>query len=270
MKIKGKDLKDLVRSKYNTIAVKSSQHYPSSCCGGTPCCGDADYTVFSDDASRLEGYFPDADLGLGCGLPTEFADIRPGDTVLDLGSGAGNDCFIVRALTGEQGKVIGLDFAGAMLLKARENASKLGYTNVEFVRGDIDSMPFNGPTADVIISNCVLNLVPDKAAAFREMYRVMKPMGHFCVSDVVISGKLPQSLQQDAALYTGCIAGALPREEYLGLLAEAGFKEITVRKEKEIKIPGEILLNYMTKEELNEFRDSGTGIYSITVTGNKE
>lgn len=270
MKTKQKDLKDIVRSKYNTIAVKSSQNYQSSCCGGAPCCGDIEYVTFSDDASRLEGYYPEADLGLGCGLPTEFAGIKVGDTVLDLGSGAGNDCFIARAQVGEEGKVIGLDFAGAMLQKARENASKLGYTNVDFVRGDIDSMPFDGPTADVIISNCVLNLVPDKAAAFREMYRVMKPMGHFCVSDVVISGKLSQNLQQDAALYTGCIAGALPREEYLGLLAEAGFKEITIRKEKEIKIPGEILLNYLTEEELNEFMTSGTGIYSITVTGNKE
>ena len=270
MKTKQKDLKEIVRSKYNQIAVQSKRQNLSSCCGGTPCCSDTDYTIFSDDASHMEGYHPDADLGLGCGLPTEFAGIRKGDTVLDLGSGAGNDCFIARALAGEEGKVIGLDFAGVMLQKARENARKLGYNNVDFIRGDIESMPFEEPVADVVISNCVLNLVPDKKKAFNQMYRVLKPGGHFCVSDVVISGNLPDKLLQEAELYAGCVAGAIQKEEYLSSLVDAGFLEVMVRKEKEIMLPDEMLLNYLSSAELIAFRNQGTGIFSITVTGNKE
>jgi SAM-dependent methyltransferase len=269
MKIKEKDLKGIVRSKYNLIAIQSKHQNQSSCCGGAPCCADAEYTVFSDDASQLDGYDPNADLGLGCGLPTEHAGIRKGDTVLDLGSGAGNDCFIARALVGEEGKVIGLDFAAAMLMKAKENAHKLGYSNVEFIRGDIEAMPFTVPVANVIISNCVLNLVPDKKKAFSEMYRVLKPGGHFCISDVVISGNLPEKLLQEAELYAGCIAGAIPKEKYLNLLTDKGFSEVTIRKEKEILLPDEMLLNYLSPAELMNFKNSHIGIYSITVTGNK-
>ncbi|HOW25343.1 MAG TPA: arsenite methyltransferase [Bacteroidales bacterium] len=270
MKTKKEGLKEIVRTKYNQIAFYSKLQNQSSCCGGTPsCCGDTDYTVFSEDASRLEGYEPNADLGLGCGLPTEFAGIRKGDTVLDLGSGAGNDCFIARALTGEEGKVIGLDFAGAMLQKARDNALKLGYTNVEFIRGDIENMPFTESVADVVISNCVLNLVPDKNKAFSEMHRVIKPGGHFCISDVVISGDLPEKLLKEAELYAGCVSGAIPREEYLQLLTDTGFTDVEVRKEKEIRLPDDLLLHYLTKEELVAFNASSLGIYSITVTGKK-
>ncbi|MBP6977383.1 MAG: arsenite methyltransferase [Lentimicrobiaceae bacterium] len=269
MKTKKKDLKEIVRSKYNQIAFQSKLQNQSSCCGGTPCCDQKDYAVFSEDASLLEGYATDADLGLGCGLPTEFAGIRKGDTVLDLGSGAGNDCFIARALTGEEGKVIGIDFAGAMLQKARENARKLGYTNVAFIRGDIENMPFTEPVADVVISNCVLNLVPDKKKAFSEMHRVMKPDGHFCISDVVISGDLPEKLLKEAELYAGCVSGAILREDYLHLLADTGFTDVEVRKQKEIRLPDDLLLHYLSKDELEAFKGSTMGIYSITVTGKK-
>ncbi|MEZ5196583.1 MAG: methyltransferase domain-containing protein [Bacteroidales bacterium] len=133
-----------------------------------------DYTIMSDDYSKLEGYSKDADLGLGCGLPTEFAEISEGDTVIDLGSGAGNDAFVARSIVGDNGRVYGLDFAGAMLNKARKNAKKLGFVNVEFLKGDIENMPFKDDIADVIVSNCVLNLVPDKERAFNEMFRVIK------------------------------------------------------------------------------------------------
>jgi SAM-dependent methyltransferase len=270
MKKRELDLKEVVRSKYNRIAHQNKQQNQSSCCGGTPCCADIEYTVFCDDASQLDGYNPDADLGLGCGLPTEYAGIQKGDTVLDLGSGAGNDCFIARAIVGEEGKVIGLDFAGAMLRKARENAKNLGYSNVEFVKGDIEAMPFGDPVADVVISNCVLNLVPDKQKAFKEMYRVLKPSGHFCVSDVVIQGYLPDKILEEASLYAGCVSGAIQKEEYIEALKNEGFKEVTIQREKEVHVPDDVFLNYLSQQELNVFRKSNTGIFSITVTGIKE
>jgi arsenite methyltransferase len=136
------ELKELVRTKYNQIAVQSKQENETSCCGATGCCDTVDYTIFSDDYTSMEGYAADADLGLGCGIPTQFAGIRQGDVVIDLGSGAGNDAFVARALTGITGQVIGLDFAGAMLTKARNNATKMGFDNVSFVKGDIEEMPF--------------------------------------------------------------------------------------------------------------------------------
>jgi SAM-dependent methyltransferase len=175
------NLKDLVQRKYSEIANQSKTANQSSCCGFGPCCGEMDYTIFSDDYFGSEGYNPDADLGLGCGIPTDFAGLKAGDHVLDLGSGAGNDCFVARAMVGEFGYVNGLDFTEAMLEKARENNLKLGYGNVEFVKGDIEEMPFAAYRFDVVLSNCVLNLVPDKEKAFAEIFRVLKPGGHFCV-----------------------------------------------------------------------------------------
>src|ERR1035437_4003860 len=151
------DLKLVVKEKYSEIATQSKSQNESSCCGSTCGCSDSTYTVFSDDYSKLEGYNPDADLGLGCGIPTQFAGINKGDHVIDLGSGAGNDCFVARAIVGESGKVTGLDFTDAMLVKANENTKKLGYTNVEFVKGDIEEMPLPDNSFDVVVSNCVLN-----------------------------------------------------------------------------------------------------------------
>jgi SAM-dependent methyltransferase len=262
-------LKEVVRSKYNQIALQSKEQNQSSCCGSTGCCDDMDYTIMSDDYSELEGYNKDADLGLGCGLPTEYAEISEGDTVIDLGSGAGNDAFVARSIVGEMGRVYGLDFAGAMITKARENAKKLGLINVEFLRGDIEDMPFKDNLADVIVSNCVLNLVPDKEKAFAEMYRVIKPGGHFCVSDVVLSGDLPEELLKDAEMYAGCVSGAIKKEEYLKIVEDSGFRNIQVRKEKEITLPDEILENYLSEEGLKNFKDSNTGIYSVTVFSEK-
>jgi len=258
-------LKDIVRSKYNEIALQSKEQNQSSCCGSTGCCDDMDYTIMSDDYTDLKGYNKDADLGLGCGLPTEYAEISEGDTVIDLGSGAGNDAFVARAIVGEQGRVYGLDFAGAMLTKARDNAKKLGFINVEFLKGDIEDMPFKDNLVDVIVSNCVLNLVPDKKKAFAEMYRVIKPGGHFCVSDIVLSGELPDELVKDAEMYAGCVSGAIQKEDYLDIVKKASFNNIEIRKEKEIILPEEILKNYLSEKGLSEFKNSNTGIYSITV-----
>jgi ubiquinone/menaquinone biosynthesis C-methylase UbiE len=223
----------------------------------------------SEDYSTLEGYNPDADLGLGCGLPTQFANIKKGDTVIDLGSGAGNDCFIARNETGEDGKVIGIDFTPAMIEKARANAQKLGYYNVEFRQGDIEKMPVTSNMADVMVSNCVLNLVPDKDAVFNEMYRVLKPGGHFSISDVVLIGELPEGLRKDAEMYAGCVAGAIQKQAYLEKIEASGFVNITIQKEKAIYLPDDILKNYLSEEERNRFKTGNTGIFSITVYAEK-
>jgi SAM-dependent methyltransferase len=223
----------------------------------------------SDDYTSLEGYNPDADLGLGCGLPTQFAQIEKGDTVIDLGSGAGNDCFIARKETGETGRVIGIDFTPAMIEKARANVDKLGYNNVEFRQGDIEKMPVTANIADVIVSNCVLNLVPNKAGVFREIYRVLKPGGHFSISDIVLVGALPEKIRQAAEMYAGCVAGAIQKQEYLGLIETTGFTAITLQKEKPIIIPDDILGQYLDAAEIATFKQSGVGIYSITVYAEK-
>ncbi len=263
------ELKDVVKEKYSEIAQQSKQADETSCCGSTGCCGDVDYTIFSESYDKLEGYNPDADLGLGCGIPTEFAQIKAGDTVIDLGSGAGNDCFVARALVGEKGKVIGVDFTQAMIDKARENAEKLEYNNVEFRFGDIEKLPVTANKADVIISNCVLNLVPDKVKAFSEIFRVLKPGGHLSVSDVVLKGELPESLKQAAEMYAGCVSGAIQMKDYLQIIEDCGFSNTKVQKEKLITVPDEILLNYINAKELDDFKNSGNGIYSITVYAEK-
>lgn len=263
------ELKRTVKEKYGQISEQSRAENASSCCGTGCGCETVDYSVFADDYSEMEGYSSDADLGLGCGLPTEYAHIEKGDTVVDLGSGAGNDCFVARQQTGESGQVIGLDMTDKMVDKARVNASKLNFDNVSFVLGDIEEMPLDDDIADVVVSNCVLNLVPDKEKAFRETYRIIRPGGHFSISDVVTRGDLPESLKEDAEMYAGCVAGAIDIKEYLGVIEETGFKNVKVQKEKKISLPEEILVNYMSKEEIEDFKDSGTGIFSITVYGEK-
>ncbi len=268
--MKAEDLKLIVQEKYSEIASQSKTQNESSCCGATGCCSTVDYAVFSESYDTLKGYNPDADLGLGCGIPTEFAGIKEGHAVLDLGSGAGNDCFVARAIVGETGKVTGLDFTTAMLKKAEENRIKLGYTNVEFVQGDIEDMPLSESSYDVVLSNCVLNLVPDKKKAFAEIWRVLKPGGHFCVSDVVIKGSLPEKLQKDAEMYAGCVSGAIDSNEYLNIISEGGFSNIAVHKQKRIDIPAEILINYLSAAELEDFKNGKTGVFSITVSGYKK
>lgn len=262
------ELKNIVRERYSAIALQEKEVNAASCCGATTPSNEV-YNIMMDDYSEVEGYNPDADLGLGCGLPTAFAQIKKGDTVIDLGSGAGNDCFVARHQTGETGKVIGIDFTEAMISKARENAEKLGYNNVEFRFGDIENMPVSDNVADVVISNCVLNLVPNKKNVFREIYRVLKPGGHFSISDVVLVGSLPDSLREDAEMYAGCVAGAIQKEEYLGYIHDLGFEEVVIQKEKPINIPDDILKKYLDEQELVAFKFGTTGIYSITVFGKK-
>jgi len=269
MKIKENNIKEMVKSKYNLIANQSKSQNESSCCGSTGCCDSIDYTIMSDDYSNFKGYNEDADLGLGCGLPTQFAKLSKGDTVLDLGSGAGNDCFVARSVVGKQGKVIGLDFAPNMLIKARENADKLGYKNILFIKGDIEEMPVESNSIDVVISNCVLNLVPDKLKAFQQMFRVIKPGGHFSVSDVVLQGTLPDELVKDAEMYAGCVAGAVQKNDYLKYISESGFRNVSIQKEKEIILPDEILQNYLSQEGLEDYKSHDLGIYSITIYAEK-
>lgn len=242
----------------------------SSCCGATGCGdGKAVYTIMADDYKNMDGYNPDADLGLGCGLPTEYAKIKEGDIVVDLGSGAGNDAFIARKITGEKGKVTGIDFTEVMISRAKDNAAKLGLTNVEFRQGDIEDIPVTSNKADVIVSNCVLNLVPNKHKVFSEIYRVLKPGGHFSISDIVLEGELPAKWRELAELYAGCISGAIQKDECLGIVKEAGFSNITLQKNKPIHVPVEILAEYLSAEEIKAFHSSNVKISSITVYAEK-
>lgn len=258
------NIKESVKEIYARIATQTREDNAASCCGSGGCSTEV-YNIMSDDYSTLEGYNPDADLGLGCGLPTQFAQIKFGDTVLDLGSGAGNDCFVARAIAGENGKVIGLDMTEKMIELARENAEKLGFNNVEFRLGDIEKLPVTSNKIDVVVSNCVLNLVPDKEKAFHEIYRVLKPGGHFSISDVVLSGELPEKIKSASEMYAGCVAGALQKADYLNIIYNSGFEQVTVQKEKLITIPDDILLHYLSKAEIDTYKNSGNGIYSITV-----
>ena len=262
------NVKEMVRQKYSEIALQDKETNQSSCCG-SGCCSTELYNIMADDYTTLEGYNPDADLGLGCGLPTQFAKIKQGDVVIDLGSGAGNDAFIARHETGKTGKVIGIDFTPAMIDRARQNAETRGFHNVEFRQGDIEKMPVIANIADVIVSNCVLNLVPNKDAVIKEIYRVLKPGGHFSISDIVLEGELPKQIKEAAEMYAGCVAGAIQKQVYLELIEANGFKNITVQKDKAIIVPYDILSQYLSADQLATFKQSGTGIRSITVYAEK-
>lgn len=263
------ELKAVVKEKYGTIAREDNHRNHGSCCGVRGCCEVADYSIFSEDYKKIPGYNPDADMELGCGIPTDYAGIRHGDRVLDLGSGAGNDCFVARALVGEEGHVTGIDFTAEMVMKARQNNEKMGFSNVEFVHGDIESMPFPDHSFDVVLSNCVLNLVPDKAKAFSEISRVLSTGGHFCISDVVIRGDMPPRLKEDAVMYAGCVSGATEIDKYMDIIKMSGFRDIMVHKQKSIEIPGETLQKYLSPTEMESFRNGRNGIFSITVSGTR-
>lgn len=261
------ELKSIVQEKYAAIAENATDS-----CGPACGCGTASIStdsIMSEDYSALQGYVPSADLSLGCGIPTQFANIKAGDTVVDLGSGAGNDAFVARAIVGNAGRVIGLDFTEAMVEKARQNNAKLGFSNVEFVQGDIESMPLETSIADVVVSNCVLNLVPNKEAAFGEIFRILKHGAHFTISDIVLEGELPSGIQKAAEMYAGCVSGAIQQHEYLSIIKNLGFTDIRVPKEREIALPDELLSEYISKEEIRAFRSSGARLLSITVVGVK-
>ena len=262
------EIKEMVKQKYAEIALQNQETNASSCCGSGGCSTEV-YNIMTDDYDHLEGYNPDADLKLGCGLPTEFAKIKKGDYVVDLGSGAGNDCFVARAEAGESGKVVGIDFTPEMIEKARTNADKLGFNNVEFRLGDIENIPLMSNVADVVVSNCVMNLVPNKPKAFAEVQRILKPTGHFSISDIVLVGDLPEKIKNAAEMYAGCVASAIQMEEYLKIIENSGFKNITLQKKKPIIVPDDILKNYLNDEEIQQYKDSTTRIYSITVFAEK-
>ena len=262
------EIKEMVKQKYAEIALQNQDTNASSCCGSGGCSTEV-YNIMTDDYDHLEGYNPDADLKLGCGLPTEFAKIKKGDYVVDLGSGAGNDCFVARAETGESGKVVGIDFTPEMIEKARNNADKLGFNNVEFRLGDIENIPLMSNVADVVVSNCVMNLVPNKPKAFAEVQRILKPTGHFSISDIVLVGDLPEKIKNAAEMYAGCVASAIQMEDYLKIIENSGFKNITLQKKKPIIVPDDILKNYLNEEEIQQYKDSTTRIYSITVYAEK-
>ncbi|GEO08390.1 arsenite methyltransferase [Segetibacter aerophilus] len=262
------NVKELVRQKYSEIALQDKETNESSCCG-SGCCSTEVYNIMADDYTNLEGYNAAADLGLGCGLPTQFAKIKKGDVVIDLGSGAGNDVFIARNETGETGKLIGIDFTPAMIERARTNAEARGVHNAEFRQGDIEKIPVTSNIADVIVSNCVLNLVPNKDGVFKEIFRVLKPGGHFSISDVVLEGELPKEIKDAAEMYAGCIAGAIQKQDYLNLIAANGFVNITVQKDKAIVVPDDILSSYLSTRQIEEFKQTRTGIRSVTVYAEK-
>jgi arsenite methyltransferase len=262
------EIKHMVRSKYAEIALQSKEQNAASCCGAGPVSNKV-YQIMMDDYAQMEGYVSEADLGLGCGLPTQFAKIKKGDTVIDLGSGAGNDCFVARHETGPEGKVIGIDFTPEMIKKARNNAEKMNFNNVEFRQGDIENMPVSDQSADVVVSNCVLNLVPNKKAVIQEIFRVLKPGGHFSISDIVLVGNLPEALKNQAELYAGCVSGAIQMNEYLDLITQVGFQNSMVQKKKTILIPDDILRAYLNEKEISDFAARNIGIFSITVYAEK-
>jgi arsenite methyltransferase len=256
-------IKTLVREKYGAIARAGGKD------GSCGCCADGSLDMIGDAYQAVEGYVAEADLALGCGLPTGHAGIEAGDVVLDLGSGAGLDAFVARRLVGEAGRVIGVDMTSSMIERARANATRLGYANVEFRLGEIEALPVENGTVDVVISNCVLNLVPDKAAAFAETFRVLAPGGHFCISDIVASDALPEGIRQAAGLYVGCVAGAAPEADYLATIRAAGFTDVRIAERKPIPLPDAALREHLSPAELQAFRASGLELASVTVLGTR-
>jgi SAM-dependent methyltransferase len=234
------EIKDLVRARYGSIAVAASQ---SCCAPATACCGpvaEDDLSGFDTKSSRmgysnaeLEAVPEGANLGLGCGNPQAIAALRPGEVLVDLGSGAGFDCFLAAKQVGASGRVIGVDMTHEMLKKARDNAARVGAANVEFRLGDIEHLPIADNTADVVISNCVINLVPDKAQVFREAFRALKPGGRLAISDVVNIAPLPDELAADRALLCGCVAGAASPAAIEDFLRTAGFVEVSIEVKPE-------------------------------------
>lgn len=256
------EIKKLVQASYGAIAERGSG------CGCGCATQDGEDTFVGEEYDGREGYEPDADLGLGCGIPTDVAGLEEGQRVLDLGSGAGIDAFIARAIVGETGSVSGVDLTPQMVALATENAEKLGYDNVSFVEGDIEQLPLKSDSFDVVVSNCVLNLVPDKAGAFSEMHRVTAPGGHFCISDIVTRGEIPPGIRMSAEMYAGCVAGALDEQDYMNLLRKAGFENVEVVREHTIDLHEDLLRAVATEEEILGFR-TGSSIVSITVRGDK-
>ena len=243
------EIKKMVRDGYGTIAKKSG----GSCCGPSlsSCCGTSPVENISRavgyDAEDLNAVPEGANLGLGCGNPVALASLKEGETVIDLGSGAGFDCFLAANAVGKAGHVIGVDMTPEMLDQARKNARKGGYDQVEFRLGEIENLPVADDTADIVISNCVINLSPDKERGFAEAFRVLKPGGRLMVSDIVLLAELPQKLKESISAYVGCVAGALGKDDYLQAIRSAGFQEVEIVGED--RYPVEDLVNHPAAQE---------------------
>jgi ubiquinone/menaquinone biosynthesis C-methylase UbiE len=274
--MKEEKVRKIVRKRYGNVAKNSSSCCASSDspCGCTP--------VTSGDISRKIGYSEEelssvpegANLGLGCGNPIALASLKEGETVLDLGSGAGFDCFLAAKKVGKKGKVIGVDMTPEMLDKARANARKGRYANVEFRLGEIENLPIADKSVDVIISNCVINLSPNKRQVFKEAYRVLAPKGRLMVSDIVLLDELPKELKENAQAYTSCISGAELKEKYLNFIKEAGFKEVKVIDET--NFPSDFIASDTTQELIKtlgisaeKIKEIGNSIVSIKVSAIK-
>jgi arsenite methyltransferase len=259
---------DIVRHKYAEIARSRSMKGPGRCCGADQE-APADFNMIGDAYDGVSGYMAEADLGLGCGLPVEHAGLAPGQTVLDLGAGAGLDAFVARREVGAEGRVIGVDMTPEMVSKARNNAVKAGFDNVDFRLGEIEHLPVRSNSVDVVISNCVLNLVPDKERAFAEIHRVLKPGGHFCISDIVASRELPEWVKGIAEAYAGCVSGAIPKEDYLQLIRETGFERVKVAVERRIEVPADLIAKSLTRHQREVAEKTDLHVMSVTVTALK-
>jgi arsenite methyltransferase len=248
--VKEGKIKKIVRDNYAKVA-KSAK----SCCGPQTSCGSTAPSM-SDEISRRIGYSEEeigsvpegANLGLGCGNPIALASLKKGRTVLDLGSGGGFDCFLAANRVGKEGRVIGVDMTPEMIDKARENARKSKYENVEFRLGEIENLPVADGTVDVVISNCVINLSPNKKRVFEEAFRVLKPNGRLMVSDIVLLKKLPESIRKNVQAYVGCISGAEMKDKYLRMMEDVGFREVKVVEES--FFPVEDMANDPTAQEI--------------------
>jgi arsenite methyltransferase len=273
--MKEEKVKKIVRDRYAKVAKTNG-----SCCASNVSCCSA---PTDEQVSKMIGYSNEemndvpegANLGLGCGNPTALASLKEGERVLDLGSGAGFDCFLAARKVGTQGKVIGVDMTPEMLDKARANAKKGKYTNVEFRLGEIENLPLADNSVDVIISNCVINLAPNKKRVFEEAFRVLAPKGRLMVSDIVLKKELPEAIQKNVEAYAGCIAGAELKENYLELIRKAGFQEVNVQQEK--VYPLEYIISEPTTKDIikslrmtrEQIKDAANSVVSISVSASK-
>jgi arsenite methyltransferase len=274
--VKDEKIKEIVRKSYAKIAITGS----SCCAPATSCCGSSD--VFENISTKI-GYSDNelksvpegANLGLGCGNPTALASLKEGEIVLDVGSGAGFDCFLAANKVGKQGRVIGVDMTPEMIERAKKNAEKGNYENVEFRLGEIEDMPVDDSSVDVVISNCVINLSPDKGRVFREAFRVLRPGGRLMVSDIVLLKELPDFIKDSAGAYIGCLSGAIMKDEYIGAMKAAGFQKVVVIEET--SFPIELMANDPTTkgiiEDMNipveKLKESANSVVSIKIHGEK-
>jgi SAM-dependent methyltransferase len=262
------EIKKTVQERFHHELTYKDDYMEEGCgCGSG--CGCSSYADTAENYTELEGYHPHADLGLGCGLPTEFIDIREGDTVVDLGCGAGNDCFVARERTGLTGKVIGVDITESMIERARKNAEMAGYNNVEFRLGDVENLPVSDQTANAVICNCVLNLVPDKSIALLESYRVMKHHGHLSIAEIVVIGNMPQALKEDAEMYAGCLTGAMAKDDFLRLVEVSGFENVRTADMKPVELPDAMLRSHLSDDQHREYQKGMFGLFTITATADK-